>query len=75
MGCFPAGPFLVALLEEFHVKGVDLYFHQQRLDTRTPGGKARFQMLGVFSEFERGMIQERVKAGLNRARSQGKGLG
>ena len=34
-----------------------------------------FQMLGVFSEFERGMIKERVKAGLNRARGQGKRLG
>ena len=33
-----------------------------------------FQMLGVFSEFERGMIQDRVKAGLERARSQGKRL-
>jgi DNA invertase Pin-like site-specific DNA recombinase len=34
-----------------------------------------FQMLGVFSEFERAMIVERVKAGLARARSQGKRLG
>jgi DNA invertase Pin-like site-specific DNA recombinase len=41
----------------------------------TPSGKAMFQMLGVFSEFERGMIQERVKAGLNRAKAQGKRLG
>ena len=34
-----------------------------------------FQMMGVFAEFERSMIQERVKAGLNRARAQGKKLG
>jgi DNA invertase Pin-like site-specific DNA recombinase len=34
-----------------------------------------FQMLGVFAEFERAMIVERVKAGLERARSQGKRLG
>jgi DNA invertase Pin-like site-specific DNA recombinase len=56
-------------------KNVDLYLHQQGLDTGTPAGKAMFQMLGVFAEFERGIIVERVKAGLSRARSQGKRLG
>src|SRR5438874_2743319 len=66
---------LVALLGELHAKGVDLYLHQQGLDTSTPAGKAMFQMLGVFAEFERSMIVERVKAGLSRARSQGKRLG
>jgi DNA invertase Pin-like site-specific DNA recombinase len=66
---------LVAFLDELHAKGVDLYLHQQGLDTSTPAGKAMFQMLGVFSEFERAMIVERVKAGLSRARSQGKRLG
>jgi len=66
---------LVALLGELHAKGVDLYLHQQGLDTSTPAGKAMFQMMGVFAEFERAMIVERVKAGLSRARSQGKRLG
>src|SRR5947209_4760145 len=66
---------LVAFLGELHAKGVDLYLHQQGLDTATPSGKAMFQMLGVFAEFERAMIVERVKAGLSRARSQGKRLG
>ena len=66
---------LVSLLEEFHAKGVNLYFHQQGIDTTTPAGKAMFQMLGVFSEFERGMIRDRVLAGLNRAKAQGKRLG
>jgi DNA invertase Pin-like site-specific DNA recombinase len=66
---------LVAFLDELHAKGVDLYLHQLGLDTSTPAGKAMFQMLGVFSEFERAMIVERVKAGLSRARSQGKRLG
>ena len=66
---------LVGFLGELHAKGVDLYLHQQGLDTATPAGKAMFQMLGVFSEFERAMIVERVKAGLSRARSQGKQLG
>src|SRR5262249_23440562 len=40
-----------------------------------PAGKAMFQMLGVFAEFERTMIAERVRAGLARARSEGKRLG
>jgi DNA invertase Pin-like site-specific DNA recombinase len=66
---------LVAFLGELHAKGVDLYLHQQGIDTGTPAGKAMFQMMGVFAEFERAMIAERVKAGLARARSQGKRLG
>jgi len=66
---------LVAFLAELHAKGVDLYLHQQGLDTATPAGKAMFQMMGVFAEFERAMIVERVKAGLGRARAQGKRLG
>lgn len=66
---------LVGFLDEIHAKKVDLYLHQQGVDTTTPAGKALFQMLGVFAEFERAMIQERVKAGLARARAQGKRLG
>ncbi len=66
---------LVTFLAEIHAKGVDLYLHQQGVDTSTPAGKALFQMCGVFAEFERSMIQERVKAGLARARAQGKTLG
>jgi DNA invertase Pin-like site-specific DNA recombinase len=41
----------------------------------TPAGKAMYQILGVFAEFERAIIIERVKSGLARARSQGKRLG
>lgn len=66
---------LVEFLGDVHRKGVDLYLHQQGVDTTTPGGKALFQMCGVFAEFERAMIQERVKAGLQRARASGKTLG
>jgi DNA invertase Pin-like site-specific DNA recombinase len=52
-----------------------LYPHQQALDTSTPAGNAMFQMCGVFAEFERAMIIERVNAGLKRAKAAGKVLG
>jgi DNA invertase Pin-like site-specific DNA recombinase len=66
---------LLGFLGELHAKNVDLYLHQQGLDTSTPAGKALFQMMGVFAEFERAMIRERVRAGLERAKAQGKKLG
>jgi len=66
---------LVGFLSELHALRIDLFLHQQGLDTTTPAGKALFQMMGVFAEFERAMIQERVRAGLKRAKSEGKKLG
>jgi DNA invertase Pin-like site-specific DNA recombinase len=66
---------LVGFLSEIHAAGVDLFLHQQGIDTTSPGGKAMFQMLGVFAEFERSIIQERVRAGLRRAKAEGKRLG
>lgn len=66
---------LVGFLGDLQSKKVDLYLHQQALDTSTPSGKAMFGMLGVFAEFERSIIQERVKAGLARARAKGMTLG
>lgn len=62
---------LLSLLQELHATGVDLYLHQQGINTMTPAGKALFSMMGVFAEFEREMIRERVLAGLARARKQG----
>ena len=59
-------PDLVAFLNDAHAKSVDLYLHQQGLDTSTPSGRMLFQMLGVFAEFERAMIRERILAGLRR---------
>lgn len=66
---------LVGFLGDIHNKGIDLYLHQQRLDTSTPTGKAMFQLCGVFAEFERAIIQERVKAGIARVRATGKRWG
>jgi DNA invertase Pin-like site-specific DNA recombinase len=66
---------LVGFLSELHALKIDLFLRQQGLDTTTPAGKAMFQMMGVFAEFERAMIAERVRAGLARARGEGKRLG
>ena len=66
---------LLGILQHLKDKRVDLFLHQQGLDTSTTAGKAMFQMLGVFAEFERGIIKERVNAGLARAREKGVTLG
>jgi DNA invertase Pin-like site-specific DNA recombinase len=66
---------LLSFLGEIHAKGCDLYLHQQGLDTSTPAGRAMFQMMGVFAEFERAIIRERVMVGLARAKAEGKVLG
>ena len=66
---------LLGTLQELHAKNVDLYLHRQGIDTTTPSGKAKFQMMGVFAEFERSMLRERVNAGLARARAEGTQLG
>jgi DNA invertase Pin-like site-specific DNA recombinase len=66
---------LVNFLSELHAKKVDLFIYQQGVDTTTPGGKALFGMMGVFAEFERSMIQERVKAGIKRVRAKGQQWG
>lgn len=62
---------LVNLLGDLNARGIDLYLHVQAIDTSTPSGKAMFQMLGVFAEFERSMISERVKSGLARSTKKG----
>src|SRR5882762_6100140 len=66
---------LLAILQGLHDKGVDLFLHQQGLDTSTTAGRAMYQLLGVFAEFEHGIIRERVNAGLARARAKGTKLG
>lgn len=68
-------PHLVEFIEELRAQNVGLYLHQQQVDTSTAAGRAFLQMAGVFAEFERSIIVERVNAGLARARAQGKQLG
>lgn len=62
---------LISLLGDMNARGVDLYLHVQALDTSTPSGRALYQMLAVFSEYERAMISERVKAGIARSGKKG----
>lgn len=66
---------LISTLDEILNSGAELYLHVQAVDTSTAAGKAMFQMLGIFAEFERGIIQERVRAGLEKARAKGVKLG
>jgi DNA invertase Pin-like site-specific DNA recombinase len=61
-------PDLVGTMQELHGAKVDLFLLKQALDTTTPTGRAMFGMLGVFAEFERAIIQGRVKAGMERAK-------
>jgi len=66
---------LLGTIQTLEACGVDLYLDQQSIDTTTPAGKLMFQVCGAFAEFERGMIRQRVHAGLKRAVAQGKQLG
>jgi DNA invertase Pin-like site-specific DNA recombinase len=63
-------PDLIGTMQELHGAKVDLFLHQQAIDTTTPAGKAMFQMMGVFAEFERAMIVARVNAGMARAKEE-----
>ena len=66
---------LLGILQHLHDKKVDLFLHQQGLDTSTSAGRAMYQMLSVFAEFERSIIRERINAGLARAKEKGIKLG
>jgi DNA invertase Pin-like site-specific DNA recombinase len=66
---------LLGTIQHLEVVGVDLYLDQQSIDTTTPMGRLVFQITGAFAEFERSMIQQRIRAGLKRAVAQGKKLG
>ena len=60
---------LMNTLQAVREKGAGMYLHQNNLDTTTKDGRAMFGMLGIFAEYEREMIQERVRAGMARAKA------
>ena len=62
---------LLGTIQTLEACGVDLYLDQQSIDTTTPAGRLMFQVCGAFAEFERSMIQQRVRAGLKRAAEKG----
>ncbi len=66
---------LVNLLAELEAVGVALVSFSDNLDLSTPQGRLMFQIIGAMAEFERSLIQERVKAGLRNARAKGKRIG
>ncbi len=66
---------LINVMEEFRVLGVDFISHTEAVDTTTPMGRAMFGMLAVFAELERETIRERIKAGIDKRRRQGKTVG
>jgi len=66
---------LVTLGRELADLGVDLVVLDQQIDTTTPSGRLLFHVLAAIAEFERDLIRERVKAGLERAKAKGVRLG
>jgi len=59
-------PDLINFLGDIQSKGVDLYLHAQGLDTSTPSGAMMFQMLSVFSTYEKTILRDRILSGLRR---------
>jgi len=62
---------LANIAKELERKGVDLVVLDQQIDTSTPTGKLMFNMIGAFAEFERDLIHERCKEGIERAKAKG----
>jgi DNA invertase Pin-like site-specific DNA recombinase len=66
---------LITTLDELGSLGIDFISYENQLDTSTPTGKLVFHVIGAVAEFEKDIIKERVKAGLENAKRKGKRLG
>ena len=66
---------LTGFMKDVQATGVDLYIHQQAINTATPAGRMVFGIFSALGEYERELIRERINAGLARARAEGKKLG
>ncbi len=66
---------LILALEEFKSLGIDFVSYQENIDTSSPLGSAIFTIISAVAQLERDIIAERVKAGLRRAKENGKRLG
>ena len=66
---------LIQIIEEWEKLGINFICYTQNIDTTSPSGKLIFHIFGAIAEFERELIRERVRAGLKRAKKEGKRLG
>jgi DNA invertase Pin-like site-specific DNA recombinase len=66
---------LLRALETFRAQGIEFVSFSEQLDTSTPAGKMVFTVLGAVAELERGLIVERVKAGMKNAKAIGRAVG
>jgi DNA invertase Pin-like site-specific DNA recombinase len=63
---------LITLLDELHALGIQLISYRESIDTGTPHGRAMFGMIGIFAEYEHSLFCERTRAGMRRAKAEGK---
>jgi DNA invertase Pin-like site-specific DNA recombinase len=63
---------LIEFLTELEQQGIGFQSLQEAIDTTTPGGRLVFHIFGALAEFERNLIRERTKAGLEAARARGR---
>lgn len=63
---------VLVLMEKISLAGAEFRSLTESIDTYSPGGRMMMQMIGTFAEFERAMLRERTKNGLNQAREQGR---
>src|SRR6516225_11427908 len=66
---------LVNVLADLDSYGIAFVSLRDNLDLSTPSGRLMFQIIGAMAEFERELIQERVRSGIKAARARGKRLG
>ena len=66
---------LIESLDEFSALGIDFVSYTEGIDTTTPTGQLLFHIVGAVAQFERGLIAERVRAGMAHARAMGKRIG
>lgn len=72
---FRSVPHMLEALDRFRAMGIEFVSITEAIDTSTPMGKMVFTLLAAVAEFERDLIRERTKAGMDRARSEGKRIG
>jgi DNA invertase Pin-like site-specific DNA recombinase len=66
---------IVTALDELHARGIAFISLGEGIDLSTPAGRLQLHILSALAEFERARIQERIHAGIARARAQGRRLG